>query len=81
MTPIDGSDHPMIPVAQQILDSLVDIRPEYAGRRVVNVMREDASNTVSLTLDDGAKFQMSGLFARVILAPSAPSRSIALISQ
>jgi hypothetical protein len=70
MTPIDGSDHPMILVAQQILDSLIDVRPEYANKRVIGVRVENEPSTVSVLLDNESHVRFTGLFAATILRAS-----------
>ena len=54
--------------AQRLLNSLTDIRPEYASRTVMKV-EEDFSkpNTVLIVLDNGLRFHWTGLFAAQIL--------------
>lgn len=53
--------------AQQVLDSLTDIRPEYVGKRVVKVQEEPSPNTVLVALDDDMEVRFVGLLAKTIL--------------
>lgn len=64
MTNIDTN---RIRVANSILASLSDIRPEYRARIVTQVEEGTESSTVLLTLNDGYRVKLTGLYARVIL--------------
>lgn len=58
----------MVKKAQEIVEHLTDIRPEYRGRRVLSVERVREPNTVIIHFDAGPKMRLIGTFAKQILA-------------
>lgn len=69
-----------VETAQIIVDSLCDIRPHLAGKRVVRVEVSEGPISAMLVMADDSTLIMNGLYARVISQAKAREVGASTIS-